>query len=277
MVINCRGRLLDLSKPKVMGILNVNPDSFFDGGRYQDGTSMEDRIDKMVTEGVDIIDVGGMSSRPGAEIISVEKETQRIVPAVKYIARSHPETIISIDTLQSKVASAAIEHGARIINDISGGDYDIKMVDVAIQNDCPYIIMHMQGTPEDMQSNPKYDDVVLDVLKYFNAKVKVYRTRGLKDIIVDPGFGFGKSIDHNYELLKQMPVFRVTDCPILAGISRKSMIYKPLEISPDDALSATSALHMVAIQNGAKILRVHDVKEAKECIHLFELLGHKYC
>ena len=270
MILNCRGKLVDLECPKVMGVLNCTPDSFYDGGKYE-GRSMEAQIEKMIDEGVDIIDVGGMSSKPGAEIISAEDEIARVTPALKYINSVHSDAIISIDTLHSKVATVALDHGVHMINDISGGEYDKNLVRVSIENNIPYIMMHMQGKPSNMQDAPTYDDVVLDILKAFNVKISKYRSEGLKDIVIDPGFGFGKTVKHNYDLLAGLSTFRITKCPLLVGVSRKSMLYKPLGIDPQKALNATSAAHMIALQNGANILRVHDVKEAKQCVKIFQM------
>lgn len=270
--LNCRGTLLDLSKPIVMGILNVTPDSFFDGGKYDSAENMRSQVRNMVADGADIIDVGGMSSKPGAEIIDVAEEIRRVLPALQWIAKEYPQQIISIDTLHSAVAKAAMEAGAHMINDISGGDQDPAIVDVAITAGAPYVLMHMQGKPEDMQEDPTYKDVVLDILKELHVKVQAYRAKGLKDMVLDPGFGFGKTVEHNYQLLRHLSVFQIADCPVLAGVSRKSMIYKPLGISAAEALNGTTALHMVALQNGAKILRAHDVKEAKECIAMYTLM-----
>lgn len=273
MILNCRGILLDLSTPKVMGILNVTPDSFFDGGKYTTQGNMIHQIETMIEDGVDIIDIGGMSSRPGAAIIAPSEELDRVLPAVDYIAKHHPTQLMSIDTLHSETARRCVEHGVHIINDISGGTHDIHIVEVAIDWDCPYVMMHIQGTPADMQKDPVYDDVVLDVLSDFAERVRAYRDLGLKDIVIDPGFGFGKTVEHNYALTSQLSTLRILDCPILVGVSRKSMLYRPLKITSQDALNATTALHMVLLQNGASILRVHDVREAKECIKIFGLIN----
>lgn len=255
----------------MMGILNVTPDSFYDGGQYEQKATMQQQVDKMVEEGAAIIDVGGMSSRPGADIISETEELARVIPAIDYIAKVHGDVSISIDTLHSEVAKQAIDHGASIINDISGGDHDPQMIAVAAEHGVPYVMMHMQGEPSTMQDSPSYEDVVLDVLSAFARKVRTCRAAGVKDIIVDPGFGFGKTIEHNYQLLRQLSVFKILDCPVLAGLSRKSMIYKPLGISPAKSLSGTSALHMVALGNGVKILRAHDVATAVQVVKLHQL------
>lgn len=272
--INMKGRLLEVSKPLIMGIVNVTPDSFYDGGQSNSTETALQQASDMITEGADILDIGGMSSRPGAEIITPEEEWERVAPVILAIKKAFPKIVISIDTLHSYVAEKAIQAGADIINDISGGNHDEKIIDVAIRYNVPYIMMHMQGTPKTMQDNPQYEDVTLDILKELNLKINTYRAKGLKDIIIDPGFGFGKTIEENYQLLKKLSVFKITDCPILVGISRKSMIYKVLDNSPQEALNGTTALHMVALQNGASILRVHDVKEAKEVEKLYEKLSH---
>jgi dihydropteroate synthase len=270
--INCKGTLLDLAVPRVMGILNVTPDSFYDGGRYQEGEAILRQVEKMLTEGADMIDVGGMSSRPGAEIIEVEEELRRVIPAVEAISRRFPETIISIDTVRSRVAREAIGAGAQLVNDISAGKMDDEMYETVARLDVPYILMHMQGRPADMQKQPTYEDVVQEVLDFFIQETGQLRALGIKDIILDPGFGFGKSVEHNYRLLKNMEIFQVLDCPILTGVSRKSMINKVLNISPGEALNGTTALHMVALMNGSQLLRVHDVKEAKQTVRLWQAL-----
>jgi len=260
---------VDLNNPIVMGILNVTPDSFYDGGHHENIVNAMQKVEEIVREGAAIVDVGGMSSRPSAEIISVEEELGRVIPIIKEINTQYPDQIISIDTVHGKVAQAAIDAGASMINDISGGSIDPSIIDVALEHDVPYILMHMQGKPSDMQSDPQYDDVVMDILTYLKNKVYELRNRGMKDLIIDPGFGFGKTIAQNFTLLKKMSVFRILDCPILVGLSRKSMLYKSLDITPDQALNSTTAAHMIALQNGAKILRVHDVKEALEAIKIY--------
>lgn len=274
--LNCNGFLLNLDVPKVMGVLNVTPDSFFDGGQYSNINDALRRVSEMVEEGASIIDIGGMSSRPGAEIIDIKEELKRVMPILKEVKRAFPEVVISIDTVHSEVAQRAIDEGASIINDISGGELDNKIWSVASENNVPYILMHMQGKPNSMQNNPKYDDVTLDILKYLRDKVYLLRNLGLKDIVIDPGFGFGKTVEQNYVLLSRLSSFKILDCPLLAGISRKSMIHRLLNIDAKDALNGTTACHMIALQNGAKILRVHDVKEAKECILIFEQIRKAY-
>jgi dihydropteroate synthase len=272
--INCKGKLLDLSTPKIMGILNVTPDSFFDGGRYNSMDNALFQVEKMLEEGADIIDIGGMSSRPGAEIISTEEELKRVIPIVEAITKRFEESILSIDTVKSEVAKQAIEAGGHLINDISAGQFDDKLYETVAALDVPYILMHMNGSPKTMQHDPKYDNVITHVTDFFIREVGVLRELGVKDILLDVGFGFGKTIDHNYQLLKQLKDFQIIDSPILVGISRKSMIYKLLNIQPQAALSATSALHLLALQNGGNLLRVHDVKEAKEVIELWKQIYH---
>ncbi|MFT5833792.1 MAG: dihydropteroate synthase [Cognaticolwellia sp.] len=272
--INCKGKLLDLSTPKIMGILNVTPDSFFDGGRYNSMDNALFQVEKMLEEGADIIDIGGMSSRPGAEIISTEEELKRVIPIVEAITKRFEESILSIDTVKSEVAKQAIEAGGHLINDISAGQFDDKLYETVAALDVPYILMHMNGSPKTMQHDPKYDNVITHVTDFFIREVGILRELGVKDILLDVGFGFGKTIDHNYQLLKQLKDFQIIDSPILVGISRKSMIYKLLNIQPQAALSATSALHLLALQNGGNLLRVHDVKEAKEVIELWKQIYH---
>ncbi len=267
--INCAGKLLDLSEPKIMGILNVTPDSFYDGGQLGNEQAILFQADKMMREGATILDIGGMSSRPGAEVISEEEELKRVLPAIKIVAENLPKAIISIDTVQGEVARQAVAHGAHIINDISAGQIDEGMYETVADLQVPYILMHMQGQPKTMQLNPNYDDIVHDVLDFFVGEIEDLRELGVKDIIIDPGFGFGKTIEHNYEMLSKMHTFQMMGVPILAGLSRKSMIYKALDCTPKEALNGTTALNIVALQQGAKILRVHDVKEAVECVTLF--------
>lgn len=270
--INCNGRLLDLTTPKVMGILNVTPDSFYDGGKYDQVSSALKKVEQFIDEGVDIIDIGGMSSRPGAEMITEDEELKRVLPVIKEICEKHSEQIVSIDTVHSKVAEAAILSGASIVNDISGGNIDSEIYKVCIKYNAPYVLMHMQGIPSHMQDKPEYEDVILDILNEFKTKVDKLERMGLKDVILDPGFGFGKTIEQNYRILERLSSFKILDCPILVGLSRKSMLYKSLDISSKDALNATTAAHMVALRNGARILRVHDVKEAIEAIKIHQLI-----
>jgi dihydropteroate synthase len=272
LTLNCRGRLLYLESPIVMGILNVTPDSFFDGGRYEATAAVLRRTETMLEEGASIIDIGGMSSRPGAELIPVEEELQRVLPAIGAIAERFPATIISIDTIRARVAREAVDAGASIVNDISAAAFDNELYATVAELNVPYILMHMQGSPKTMQLNPSYEDVVREVLDFFIAEVGQLRDLGVKDIVLDPGFGFGKSVMHNYQLLKQLQVFQILDLPLLAGLSRKSMINKVLKTKPEQALNGTTALHMIALQQGAKILRAHDVRPAVETIKLWQQL-----
>jgi dihydropteroate synthase len=272
MTINCNQKLIDFSTPRVMGILNITPDSFFDGGSYKNESDILQKVEKMLSEGATFIDVGAYSSRPGATHISEEEELQRIVPIIKLLVNHFPEIIISVDTFRSKVAQKTIEAGAAIINDISAGKMDANMFETVAKLQVPYIIMHMLGTPQNMQQNPKYDDVTKEVISFFSEQIFKLHQLKVNDILIDVGFGFGKTIEHNYELLKNLSLFKNLDAPILAGISRKSMIYKPLEIKPQTALNATTSANTIALLNGANILRVHDVKEAMEAIKIVEQL-----
>ncbi len=262
--LNCKGKLLDLSTPVIMGILNITPDSFYDGGQITGVDSALRLAESMLIEGALILDIGGQSTRPGAKSINSTEEWKRISPSLISIKKHFPDAIISIDTFHSEVAKNAIEEGASIINDISAGDFDKAMFSIVLQRQVPYIIMHMKGSPENMQENPKYDNVVSEVLNYFINKVSHLKMMGLNDIIIDPGFGFGKTIENNFSLLKNLSLFQILDCPILAGVSRKSMITKTLNITPAEALNGTTALNAIALLNGASILRVHDVAEAME-------------
>ena len=257
-----------------MGILNVTPDSFFDGGRYTEDAALLTQVEKMLHEGATLLDIGGASSRPGAAEVSEHEECQRVIPAIESIIRRFPDTLLSVDTWRANVAAEAIGAGAAIINDISGGNMDAAMPQTVAKQMAPYVLMHMQGTPNTMQQNPQYEDVVTEVLDFFIQKVKALQQAGVREIILDPGFGFGKSVAHNYTLLRHLHVFRaVLDLPVLAGISRKSMICKPLKVNPADALNGTTALHMVALQQGVSILRAHDVREAMEVIQLYQLVA----
>jgi dihydropteroate synthase len=267
--INAGGKLLDLTIPKVMGILNITPDSFFKGSRYNSDEEILKAAVRMVEEGADILDVGGYSSRPGATDISKEEESKRVHKAIKLISRELPEAVISIDTFRSDIAAEAIlECGAHMINDISGGDGDIEMFPLVERLNVPYIMMHMKGNPRTMQNNPVYDDVVADILRWFGPRIFRLQTAGVKDIIIDPGFGFGKTISQNFELLRRLGDFSIAGLPVMVGLSRKSTIWKTLRITVGEALNGTTALNAVALINGADILRVHDVKEAVQTIRL---------
>lgn len=275
MLLNCKGRLLDLSNPVVMGILNVTPDSFYDGGRLSDPDTVLYQAEKMLTEGAAILDIGGASTRPGAGEVPEAEEMKRVIPAIVAVKRQLPEVLISVDTWRASVAREALAAGACILNDISAGKLDAEMYPLAgASSGVPYILMHMQGVPQNMQQAPVYEDVVQEVLDFFIAEVGRLRAFGVTDIILDPGFGFGKTVAHNFQLLKNLGVFSsVLNLPVLAGISRKSMICKVLQVKPENALNGTTALHIVALQQGAKILRVHDVREAREVIRLWQELG----
>jgi dihydropteroate synthase len=271
--INIRGKLLDLSVPKVMGIINVTPDSFYKGSRVTREKEIIETAVRMIGEGADILDVGGYSSRPGATVVSSAEEEERVLNAIRLIHRELPEAIISIDTFRSEIALKAVTGcGAHIINDISGGEADKDMFQVVEKLNIPYIMMHMKGTPATMQDNPVYDDVVADILQWFSKKIVMLHSAGVKDIILDPGFGFGKTACHNFELLQHLEDFAIAGLPLLVGVSRKAMIWKTLGISADDALNGTSVLNAVALLKGADILRVHDVKEAVQAVQLIEQL-----
>jgi len=275
MTINCNGKLIDLSSPKVMGILNVTPNSFFDGGKHSDLKAILSQVEKMLSEGATFIDIGGYSSKPSAEFVSEEEELGRLLPVVQQIVREFPTAILSIDTFRSKVAQTTIENGAAIINDISAGKLDDTMLQTAAQLQVPYIMMHMKGTPQTMQSMAQYDNIVKEMVFYFSERVAQARSHGINDIIIDPGFGFAKTIPQNFEVLTKLELFQMLELPLLAGVSRKSMIYKTLETTPEFALNGTTSLNTIALLKGATILRVHDVKEAVECVTLYHQLNIK--
>ena len=267
--INCRGELLDLSMPKVMGILNITPDSFFDGGKYFSEKDLLLQVEEMITAGCDIFDVGAYSSRPGADKVSESEEMNRLSVALRVIRKEFLNIIISVDTFRSEIAKNVVnDFDVDIINDISAGELDAKMFNTIAEIKVPYIMMHMQGTPDNMQNNPHYENVVKDIMMFFSKKNDELKKVGVNDVIIDPGFGFGKTVDHNYQLLKYLDDFKIFELPILVGVSRKSMICKVLNVKPSEALNGTSVLHTLAILGGANILRVHDVKEAKEAIQL---------
>jgi len=272
MNINIRGNLYDLSSPKIMGILNVTPDSFYDGGKFKNLKEILKHVEKMINDGMDILDIGGYSSRPGAQDITTEDELERVIPVIKELKKIFPSLIISVDTFRSSVAKKSLDLGIDIINDISAGMIDSKMFDVISDYQCPYIIMHMQGSPQNMQNNPNYNNPTKEIISFLAKRVKSAREKKIIDLIIDPGFGFGKSINHNFELLSNLEYFSMLDLPILAGFSRKSMIYKTLKIKKEEALNGTSVLNTIALLKGIKILRVHDVKEAKECVLLYNLI-----
>lgn len=270
--LNLGGKLVSLDGPLVMGILNVTPDSFYDGGRYFSEKEILERAKQITEEGGNIIDIGGYSSRPGADHITVEEEKKRVIPAIKSIKKEYPDSFISIDSFRSEVVNAASGEGAVIINDISGGDLDPDMFATVARLKLPYILMHMKGSPQTMVKEAKYDKLLEEVIDYFNLKVNKLRSIGAGDIILDPGFGFAKTADHNFELLGKLKSLGIFNLPIMVGVSRKSMIYKKLEIHPDESLNGTTVLNTVALMNGASILRVHDVKACVEAVKLYKFI-----
>ena len=270
--INCNGKLVDLNTPKVMGVLNITPDSFYDGGRYKDAKSILNQTEKLISEGATFLDIGAYSSRPGADFISENEELKRIVPVVELIQKNNPDVLISIDSFRAKVIRECVSAGAVISNDISAGKLDPDMIKTVGELGVPYIMMHMRGTPQTMKNHITYQHLINEIYAYFSKQIELARQHNITDIIIDPGFGFAKTLAQNYELLNQMEFFKNLNCPILTGVSRKSMIYKVLGCTAEEALNGTTALNMVALMNGACILRVHDVKEAVECIKLFNQL-----
>jgi len=275
MTINCKGQLIDLTSPKIMGIINLTPDSFYDGGKYANEKEVFSQVEKMLTDGATFIDIGAYSSRPGAQHISEEEELRRIVPIVKDLIDRYPDILLSIDTFRSSVAKKCIEEGAALINDISAGNMDSEMLKTISKLNVPYIMMHMQGTPQNMQKKPVYNNVTQDILYYFSEKIALARSHGINDIIIDPGFGFGKTNKHNFKLLNELELLKNIELPLLVGLSRKSMIYKTLNTDAQNALNGTTALNTLSIYKGANILRVHDVKEAMESVHLVHKLTHQ--
>ena len=274
MNISCKGKLIDLTIPKIMGILNLTPDSFYDGGLYNNTDRALAQTEKMLLEGATFIDVGGASSKPGAVEISADEELARVLPVIEELHKTFPETLISIDTYRSDVAKQAVAAGAAMVNDISGGNLDAKMLKTVGALGVPYVAMHMQGTPQNMQDKPSYDTILTDIRSFFAAKIDAAYKAGIHDIIIDPGFGFGKTLEHNYSLLKNISSIQMDGIPMLIGVSRKSMIHKLLQIEVADALNGTSVLNTVALQQGAQILRVHDVKEAHQAVQLIEKLKY---
>lgn len=271
--IKCGKSLISFERPLVMGILNLTPDSFFDGGQYIDTASILKRTQQIMAEGADIIDIGAYSTRPGAEDIDIEEEWRRMQPAVACIRKAFPNAILSIDTFRSELARRVVnEFGACIVNDISGGTMDDKMFETVAELQVPYIMMHIKGTPQTMQAQAVYKDLMADLLQFFKERVNILNTLGAKSIIIDPGFGFGKTLEHNYQIMAHLDAFKEFNLPLLIGISRKSMIYKLLGGDARDSLNGTTALNMVALMGGAHILRVHDVKEAVECVKLYNQL-----
>ena len=268
-----KGKLIDLSEPKVMGILNVTPDSFYDGGKFTEETAVLKQVEKMIMEGATFIDIGGYSSRPGAKDISEEEEKIRVLPVIESVQRKFPESIITIDTFRSAIAKLSVEAGACAVNDISGGSLDKKMLEVVAALQVPYILMHMQGTPQTMSTETNNENLLKEMIDSFHHKIQLFHAAGVKDIIIDPGFGFSKTIDQNFELLKKLQYLHLLEKPILVGLSRKSTIWKTLSIRPEEALNGTTSLNTVALLKGASILRVHDVKEAVEVVKLIKALS----
>ena len=272
MTINCKGNLIDLSVPKVMGILNITPNSFYDGGKFKSESDILNQVEKMLFEGATFIDIGAYSSKPNADFVSENEENNRILPIINLILRHFPSTLISVDTFRSGIARSSIENGACIINDISAGSLDENMMQTVADLRVPFIMMHMRGTPQTMQKLTDYENIIKEMLYYFSEKITKARSLGINDLIIDPGFGFAKTLDQNYEILKNFELFKMLELPILAGISRKSMVYKPLGSTAHEALNGTTVLNAIALSKGAKILRVHDVKEAVECVKLMDKL-----
>ncbi|MBM3421508.1 MAG: dihydropteroate synthase [Bacteroidetes bacterium] len=278
LLINAGGRLIDLSEPRIMGVINITPDSFYSGSRYSGGTGALKAAEGFLAEGADIIDIGGCSTRPGSPLLSTSEERDRVIPVFKQVRREFPEAVLSIDTFRAEIArEARYEAGADIVNDVSGGTLDEGMAGVISELKVPYIMMHMRGTPATMQGLSEYDDVVTDVIQWFGKRIPALFRAGVSDIIIDPGIGFAKSISQNFEILRRLREFHILGLPLLAGVSRKSMIWRTLDSDPGKALNGTTALNMAALMNGADILRVHDVKEARETVILFQKLkaGHR--
>jgi dihydropteroate synthase len=268
MNINCKGKLIDISSPKVMGVLNLTPDSFYDGNKFDNEKKILNQVEKMLNDGATFIDIGAYSSRPGATHISEDQEKSRIIGTVELLITEFPDANLSIDTFRSSIADECLNAGASIINDITASEYDSEILKIAHKHNAPYVMMHMKGMPQDMMKQNKYDNLIKDLIYYFSKKIEAARTAKVNDIIIDPGFGFSKNIDQNYDILKNLGLLKSLDSPILVGLSRKSMIYKLLKTTPELALNGTTSLNTIALLNGAKILRVHDVKEAMECIKI---------
>ncbi len=273
MTLNCRGRLVDLCTPKIMGIINATPDSFYSKSRVATSDDLKIRIEQMIEDGVDIIDIGAYSSRPNAEHISQEEELNRLLPLVEFIKKEYPNLLVSIDTFRAKVADECIQRGADLINDISGGQIEDELLEVIANKEVPYILMHMRGTPQTMMQYTQYEHLANELLLYFSKGIQKAKKAGIKDVIIDPGFGFSKTLEQNYQLLNNLELLNSLEAPLLIGISRKSMISKALNTTAEKSLNGTTALHMIALSKGAKILRVHDVKEAVECVKLHQLLN----
>ena len=268
MNINCKGKLIDISSPKVMGVLNLTPDSFYDGNKFDNEKKILNQVEKMLNDGATFIDIGAYSSRPGATHISEDQEKSRIIGTVELLITEFPDANLSIDTFRSSIADECLNAGASIINYITASEYDSEILKIAHKHNAPYVMMHMKGMPQDMMKQNKYDNLIKDIIYYFSKKIEAARTAKVNDIIIDPGFGFSKNIDQNYDLLKNLGLLKSIHLPILVGLSRKSMIYKLLKTTPELALNGTTSLNTIALLNGANILRVHDVKEAMECIKI---------
>lgn len=271
--MNCSGTLIDLTTPKVMGILNITPNSFFDGGKYKNNDEIIVKVEKMLINGATFIDIGAYSSKPNAEFVSEKEELERLLPVLNIISKKFPQAVLSIDTFRSEIARVCLENGAAIINDISAGNLDEKMIEIIAKYKVPYIMMHLRGTPETMQTMTNYENVVKEILYYFSEKIALARSFGINDMLIDPGFGFAKTLEQNYEILRKMELFGILELPLLVGVSRKSMIHKTLNHSANEALNGTTVLNSIALTKGANILRVHDVKEAVECVTLFNKMN----
>ncbi len=271
--LNCKGRLLVLDKPIVMGIINVTPDSFYASSRKQNTRDLVTQAEQMINDGATILDIGGQSTRPGSAVLSEDEELNRVVPAISAISEKFPQMVLSIDTYYAKVADEAVAAGASMVNDISGGTFDKKMIPVVATLGVPYVLMHIKGTAASMHEPTPYDDLLRELLDFFIIRTDTLKKAGIKDIIVDPGFGFSKSIAQNFELLGKLEMFQILNLPLLTGISRKSTIYKTLDITADEALNGTTVLNTICLMKGAGILRVHDVKEAKQAIELVSAVG----
>lgn len=273
--LNCKGRLLDVEKPAVMAIINITPDSFYTGSRFETIDGILKKAEQFLQEGASILDIGGQSTRPGSIALTADEELQRIITPIEALQREFPEAILSVDTYHSKVALETVQAGASIVNDISAGQLDPKMIETVAALKVPYILMHMQGTPQTMQEHPTYTNVTSEVLDFFIQKIAELKNAGITDIIADPGFGFGKTIAHNFQLLRELAVFKILSCPLLLGISRKSTIYKTLGVTAAESLNGSTVLHTIGLMNGVSILRVHDVKEAMEAIRLVSAMREK--
>ena len=267
--LNCKGQLLTISEPIVMGILNVTPDSFYESSRLNNDDTLLKKAEQMIKDGASILDIGGQSTRPGSERVSAEEELKRVIPAIETIHKNFPEQVLSVDTFYSQVAKEAVAAGASIVNDISAGTIDDDLLLIVAELKVPYVLMHMQGHPQTMQQNPQYKNVTLEVFDFLSFKIKELHNLGIHDLIIDPGFGFGKTIEHNFQLLRELSFFSELKKPLLVGLSRKATVYKTLQITADKALNGTTVLHTMALLNGATILRVHDVKEAREAVQLY--------